>query len=326
MAMNDDDTKRWRWTKRLVKALLFAGITVFVLLTVLSFLGGNGESYKNVIEQILTEQFRRPATIETLNEMRFYPNFTVDVDGLKIARGEGVTQSVLEAGKIQIAMNFWDVAFSTGRIKTFNIENLKADEGILLAKPLTIERMAILHPDGGPPSLQGNGTLGGERWNIIIEGKAHGRARNLSYDFSHDNRRITAALGDFRITGQAETEKTERGGLRLNDAAIAYPEEFLTGSLLFDVENNIARITGDLQTVSAAAPVNIQPGFSVNFQTRRPTIEGKPLEETIHPPSPAVLEKTKAMTGYLKETLSIRDPLPPSNIPEETPEETKENE
>lgn len=303
-----EETKKKRWPKRVLKITLFTAITVVFLLTVLSFLGGNGDSYKRVIEQIASEQFHHPATLDKLNEMRFYPYFKIDMEGLKIRRGEGVDQTVLEAEKIQIAMDFWDVAFSTGRIKSFNLEGVRADEGILLTRPVTIDRIAIMDPEGKPPALIGSGTIDGEKWTLNVEGNPYGKGRKVRYDFSHDNRFVELSLGSLLMKGNATREPVKNGGVRFKNVEISYPDPFLTGTLLVDVENSIAHITGELQAIAhkdAAGPVTIKPDIIADFTTRPATLSGRTLEDAFTQPDERAMKTLKDINAKITKALSI---------------------
>lgn len=137
---HEEKGSRWSFWAKLA---FFLGVFLVVIFAILSSLGGNSDTLKQAAEEFLSQRFAGQARIETLNQMTFYPYMGIDFENAQIYRGDD-SSPVVSAEKVSIAMGFWDVTFGTGKVKTLNVQNLRALPGSMFRKGLTIDRFAII--------------------------------------------------------------------------------------------------------------------------------------------------------------------------------------
>lgn len=133
-----------KWIRRLVKISAITVAVVFVLLFVMSALSGNSDAMKTGLEQYLAQQIGGVAEIETLHEMTFYPAMSANMEGVKVYKTEKKEEVIFSAGKIHVALGFWDLTFSSGKVITLIVEKVKAAPGAITVAPLTLGSLGFV--------------------------------------------------------------------------------------------------------------------------------------------------------------------------------------
>lgn len=185
--------------KTAFKILLIIIVFLVVIFTVLSSLGGNGDTYKNAIESLIEERLPgHDARIETLNQMRFFPYLGFDIEGIEIVNVE--TQNIVSAAdKMQAAMPFWDVAFGTGKMSSLHIQNLGLVGGVLHPQIIGINQAAILKRNGGA-FFEANGNVGDQKFTLSMPMNISGEADTPRFTFPQD-RVFNAEIDGIKLSG-----------------------------------------------------------------------------------------------------------------------------
>ncbi|MBX2834240.1 MAG: AsmA-like C-terminal region-containing protein [Micavibrio sp.] len=254
--MAEEKRKKKSIIKRIIKWSLIIGLIVFVGLTVLSRLGGDSEVLQSSVEDILTEKTGYKAKINTFNRMTFYPLIAIDaesIDFFEIIKEEAEPEEaqseqasvapdeiepkyssdpVMQIGKLQVALGFFDLMLSKGRVRHFLIEDFKAEAGALLEQPISVDKIDISSQAEFHSEEEGGDEDGDEEGrgyinftaNISdkplkgsISVDAHGMDRYKSYSVGN-NKIFYITTGDLIFSAQLESSLIN--GLELNQVKL----------------------------------------------------------------------------------------------------------
>ena len=271
--MSDSDTKKNKsgkdgWLGFFAKLLFFVLVFLIVILMVLSSLGGNSETLKGAIEQFIGSKFGGTATIEKLNQMTFYPYMGADFEGLNVYRGDE-SNSIMTADKVSVAMGFWDVTFGKPDLKAFNIKNLKADPGALMAQGFSAEQIAIVD-EGDKVNFRADGKIGGTPIRITAPMEKKGVGKNKQYSFS-DIRPLEAVIGNVNASGKFERQDIET--MRISELSLGFDQPVFTGELEFyQGGEGRLKIKGDLKYGQGSM---LKPDILIEQDKEVPHISGE---------------------------------------------------
>lgn len=258
----DEEIPRRSWFRFLLKAALILAIFLAVVFTTLSMLGGRGAMLQAGAEQFFSRAFGHPAHIETFNGLHFFPDFRLDIEGLRIAR-EGEEETLLELRSLRMAMGFWDMAFRTGRVKAFDLAGLEAAPGVLHPGRITVERLTIMTAaeEGGTPFLEGNGRLGEHPWTLrmgLIDDGAPGRP---AYSFG-ERRDFTFTAADLKVEGMLVNDIRDLAAddFRLSEGG----RDMLTGRPLLQLAGTEeALLAGDVSLQAEGRAYALKPALRI---------------------------------------------------------------
>ncbi len=128
------------------------------------------ERYPNPLrqgfEEYLSKATNRNATIGTLEEIKFFPNFVIDARDVTIHNLHNAAVIDLEIEKININSPFSSMFFNSKKINSFFLENLHANAGMIGPKEIFVSSSEIINkngPDQYGSFLVVNGTYGGKK-------------------------------------------------------------------------------------------------------------------------------------------------------------------
>tara|TARA_B100000242_G_C43047406_1_gene488999 strand:- start:750 stop:2510 length:1761 start_codon:yes stop_codon:yes gene_type:complete len=256
------------WWGLWAKITFFLAVLLVVIFAILSSLGGNSDTLREAIEQFLSQRFGGTAEVGTLHQMTFYPYMGADFESVNIYRGDDKSNSILNADRVSVAMGFWDVSLNTGKIKTLNVENLRAVPGSLFRKGVTINRLAVVD-EGDAAFMRSNGKIGAAPYSFEATLEKFGQGKKRKYAFG-DVRPFQASIGQARIKGQIEDLDTDMMQIKNIELGLDHP--FLTGNLKL-YYGGAGRITmkGDLHFGEATA---LQPDLLIELERDVPKISG----------------------------------------------------
>lgn len=216
---------RWVWRIALTLVVI-GGISVFMLSAV-----GRNESFRPVLKQGLEDFFTAfsgmTATIDTLEEVSFYPNFGFAATGISFKDGEA---EKIKIDTFRYYMGFWDKFFSRERFKALDIQGLRIKAGVLVPQSLTVDRLDLSKENGlGGPGLTLRGTYGAvpfkadlamirETYNVTSE----------IFSFAPDND-VTFTIGDVSGKGLFSLDKAH--GAFFHDMTIKGGDKQVQGSV-----------------------------------------------------------------------------------------------
>jgi hypothetical protein len=210
------------------KVLFFVIVFLVVVFSVLSSLGGNSDVLKSAIEQYLSGALRGQGKVEKLHQMTFFPYMSVDAEGLSVVDPKNESRTVFNAERIQIAMGFWDMTFSSGKIKTFNLQKLRALPGVITQPGLMVNSAAIID-EGDQAYFRADGKIGISPFKISVTMETLGFSGNKKYRFG-DTRDFKISLGSIEMSGTLESDN---------------PENYVIKN--FDIRRENLKITGNAE-------------------------------------------------------------------------------
>lgn len=223
------EKEKGSWLSFFTKLLFFFIVLMAVGIMMLTTLGGNSDVLKGSIEDYLSSRFGGRAEIETFNRMTFYPYMGVDMAGVKVFEGDSETKTRFSADKVVMAMGFWDLSFGTGKLKTFDIENMKAAPGALIAQGLTVDKAAIID-EGDQAYIRSTGKIGTTPYSFESHVETFGKGNKKKYAFG-DVRPFDARLGDIDLKGRIEDMDVDT--MSVKELSIGLGQPLLGGDLNF---------------------------------------------------------------------------------------------
>lgn len=237
-----EDTKREKPKKALkdrlwsaVKWLLIIGFLVFILLSVLSRMGGNSDVLRETIEDFLTEKTPYTASITKLNKMHFFPNMIIDVEGVELRGGDaGTGEALIRVGTAKVTMSFFDVLFQPGQFKDIHIENLSAVSGSLLDKPVKVEYLKVLD-EGDQANLELKGKIASHDVQAKFGLETRGMPASRTYKIGAEQ---PFEVNLARLKAEGLLRKTITGVLKLENFSLSVGETLaLRGNLDLDPQD-----------------------------------------------------------------------------------------
>ncbi len=221
--------KKPLWRKilgRFIKISLFLIVVIFIMLTVLSRLGGNGDIYRETIEEFLTNNTPYTAKVSTLNNMKLFPDLITDVQGLDLREGDGgLGESAITVESAIIKMSFFDMLYRPGNFKSIDIRKMHIARGAIWDQDINLDFIKVIQEDSGS-YLTASGTLSADKKTPLlakIKLNVNGPAHNPTYKIS-TNREIELLLGDIEITGNINQTNT-REGFRFENVTISVNQQ-----------------------------------------------------------------------------------------------------
>ncbi len=189
----------WPWRtilRRMFKTALYLGLFFFVIFTVLTNLGGNGDVYKNAIQDYLSQSTGYHTQIAKLNMMRFYPDIVIDVEGVEMLPPDS-ENAVVTIGAARMVFGFFDIVFSTRRFKALEFEKVQAVRGVLIPQTFRLEHLGIVEaPEGS--FLRAAGWLDTVPFQASFGLEGQGRNTARSYRLL-EALPVLAGVGDFTL-------------------------------------------------------------------------------------------------------------------------------
>lgn len=258
----------------LAKLVFILGVFLVIIFAILSSLGGNSETLKEAAEEFLSQRFGGQARIETLNQMTFYPYMGIDFENAVVYRGDE-SNPIVRAEKVSIAMGFWDVTFGTGKIKTLNVQGLRAVPGAMFRKGLTIDRLAIID-EGDEAFLRSNGKIGATAYTFEADIEKFGKGNSREYAFG-DVRPFHVTLGDVVASGRIEDLDSDV--MRITDIELGMGKPSVTGDLkVFYGGSGRVTFQGTLNFGEATI---IKPDILLEMEREVPRLSGDLVFETL---------------------------------------------
>lgn len=263
-------SKKGIWIGRFLKLAFFLIAIFLILITILANMGGNSEERRQQVENMAGEIFYgRPARLETLKSLSFFPTSGIDLEGLKVYMTETSLVPFVSIGKFRIYMSFWAIATRTPYIKDIYVENARAIKGVFGPNEIFIEKIFIDDdPLNKSVKLKGNGKLGIHKWAFAFDVEAEPSGRSFKYRLKREFP-FELALADVKITGNF---KNEFGGAYIiKDLVIELEDTQMAGNIALSAPSeNLMGVRGALaiKQKNEEAPANavtLQLDTFINF-------------------------------------------------------------
>lgn len=186
---------RRRLFRRLVKTGLYLAGFLFVIFTVMANIGGNGDVFREGIENYLSGSTPYNAKIERLHAFYLFPEIVLDVENVEL-NDRGTEKTVITVGRARLAIGFFDVMFSRQRYRILELERAQAVPGSILDRPVAIARAGFIEDGEGRAFLAAVGTAGNQPFEIQAGFRPEGRQGRRLYSPAEEME-IRIALGDL---------------------------------------------------------------------------------------------------------------------------------
>ena len=215
---------------RIVKWTLLLLVLVYIILTILSRLGGSTPVLKQAVEDYISDATGRSAKIGKLNHMSFFPDIGLDFMGLTIEDPSG-DMLPITVGSTKIAFRFFDVLLGRKSIRTVDVQDVKIPSGALTGYDISIEKIFIEDVEGAA-AIKANGLINEKPVFVSVPLEAHGSKYGRYYSV-FDEKQITATLAALSLNATAHGKNLKNIELSLGEKKV------LTGD--FKINRNGAK-------------------------------------------------------------------------------------
>ncbi len=250
------DKKEKNWITRILKLIFILSAFLLVGITVLANMGGSNNGLKDSVEQFVSGLVQgRPARVEKLVHMSFFPRLGFDAEGINVLSSLEDGYNIVEVGKVQVFMKFWDVALRRPRVKQFYIEDFKAIKGAIGPREFYIEKIFIDHDiESGKAELKGNGKIGDDPWNFELSIDILGSKGNYRYIFK---RAAPFIFNVAEINAKAVFIGHEDGYFKFEDFNIISGDIELNGNLVLSaLGKKMLKLKGEVFSRGSEKPLS----------------------------------------------------------------------
>ncbi|MBL4804333.1 MAG: AsmA family protein [Alphaproteobacteria bacterium] len=296
-----------KWIWRLVKIALFLGVFLFILLTVLSRLGGNSEVLKGAIEDVLSDNSPYEVSIGRLSALHFFPNVIMDVQEVhfheepeqpepaEVEEGteEGAAEDsgeeaetaqraptdpnakptgkvLIRVADVKFVIGFWDALFRPGRIKDMQIRDVYVDSGTWLDKPVTIDSLLVDEYEDGKFALDLLGKIGTAPVNVAMDLETKGEGFSRVFILP-DERAVRAKFGNLEMDAMfvdALGDRFQIENINLKNK----DKQVLRGNLSFNPSEGQMDVSGQLRLEPHKS--HLDPDINLNWDEEPLAISG----------------------------------------------------
>ncbi|MDH5723598.1 MAG: hypothetical protein OEY94_09795 [Alphaproteobacteria bacterium] len=253
------------WFSFLGKLIFFILAFFLVIFTIMANMGGSSDMLREGIESFASRSFgNRPAKIEKLHNMSFFPSFSISFEGLKILPYPESTNEIISIGKMHTKMSFFDMMMSSAKFKSFLIEDFRVKKGMFFQRDSVADKIYIDHDVSKNISfLKGEGLFGPYNWNAALGVNVSGSGGVYKYRLDGDTA-IELHVADLSLAGEV---KSQHNKFALVDNVVVSSRDLaLKGQLVMSaVAQGIMNIRGDLKPEGSTALIN----FDINIDLLR---------------------------------------------------------
>lgn len=244
--------------KNLFLIAFFIVLFIGIILTALTNMGGNDEMMQDIAKEYVQHIVPGKANIETLHDIQYFPQALVNVEGVSVAR-EGNKEPVFTIGSAQVAMDFLDITFSTGKLAVLNIKQLYAQAGIFTQKELYLERFGIRDERvDDAPYLYADGKYGGRTFTARADMERFGKSGDHRYRFEAS---IPVALQSEGLNIKASLERKSGRKMIFHELVIQHGTNEMRGQVVLQSSADLGTIYID------GALDDLIPSLVFSFET-----------------------------------------------------------
>lgn len=228
-----------------LKIVFFAGIFLFVILTVLTKLGGQSEVMRDTIEDYITENTPYSAHVGTLNGMYFFPDITIDIGAVELR--DASNKTAITADRFRLSFAFFDLLFSRRRFRDLHVENMVAGPGVLMPRALIVKQAGVDETDEKGSVFAFYGVMGEAPFSGFLGVHAEGSPARRIYSFN-ESWPVDLQLADLSVKGRMQHDA--EGDLTLSEITLGQGDTIILTGTLDILREGLKRfiVKGDLKT------------------------------------------------------------------------------
>ncbi|HEY8191015.1 MAG TPA: hypothetical protein VIG74_01220, partial [Alphaproteobacteria bacterium] len=228
------------------RVFLVVALLSSLSLLALNMVGGNGPALKQGVEDYLRQITGMEPAIGRFDRISFFPSVSGDLGDIHF--GPGGEQ--LRIGGLKFSMGFWDIMFSTGRVRDLEITDAWAPPGLYARDAISFDRIGIDPVEDDPDAalLSAQGKYGPDPFTIKLG--LHRKARG-------DGRSVYSRTGKSSIHGEspfltfAGAMARDHGRMKFSFSSIGAPDKILEGIAYIGNEKGQAVLSADLKSAVA---------------------------------------------------------------------------
>lgn len=249
--------------KNLFLILFFIALFIGVIFTALSNMGGNNDTMVGIAEQYVESALGGNATVGQLNNMQYFPTALVDVEDIVMTRGDS-PEPAFTLGAAQISMSFWDVTFSSGKLKVLNIKDLYAMPGVITQKELYLKRFGIMDEKvDEAPYILAQGKYGGREFQGHADMERTGKATRPKYKLGEETP-FSITSGNLSIEGKFIRQSGRK--MIIDNIALKHGQNIVNGTLTLQSSANQESIYIEGQLTTGSQDRQISPDLHINLK------------------------------------------------------------
>ncbi len=304
-AKKAEKKKDSNWISALLKLSFFV-ITFFaVILTVMANMGGNSETLRESLESFIASSVGgRPASIDNLVNVSFFPVLGVDMEDLEVKATPESRENVIVADKIRAYMTFWGVIMKQTTLSALLIENMRVQRGILGYKRFSIEKMFIDHDKGTKQAtIIGYGEMEKYDWRLKLDVDVYGSVGSFRYHIGK-KRPMEIEMDDLRFKTILSEKISDY--VKLDQMSIGMPETIVKGELSLSLlEGGILKVRGRL--ISGEEISIYKPNLLIDFSQNPTKISGTVESEKLYASNWQDEKSPAALFNYMHEMFDIEN-------------------
>ena len=163
-------TKKRKWMKLLfLKIPIFFMIFCAVMIGALKLVERHPEPLRQGFEEYLSKATQRNATIGTLEDVKFFPNFVIHAKNITVHSRQNAADIDLKIEEIKINAPFSTAFFSSNKMNELLIKNMTASPNMFGPMPVTVDSAEIITRNDEEKVgsfLIAQGTYNGKKTNL----------------------------------------------------------------------------------------------------------------------------------------------------------------
>jgi hypothetical protein len=279
------ETKLRRRLRRVFRVSLVILALFGLSLLALNAVGGRGDALKQGAQDFLRQISGMEPSIGRFDGVTFFPSVSGNMGDIVLKAGE----EKIRIGGLKFSIGFWDVMFSTGRIRDFEITDARAAPGLYTAQAVTLDRIWIDRDAKSPrlARLTAQGKYGNDPFTVTLGLEARARGEG-TFIFSRPWE--SAFHGESPFLNFDGVLSRQGGKMRFDFSSIGTPDKTLEGSVSIGKGKGGAMLSADLKSAGDrdTAVSGLQKTYCALAVPGKPLIPGLSLGDIMIDGAPAV--------------------------------------
>lgn len=237
------ESKLRRRLRRVFRIFLVVAVLSGLGLLALNAVGGKGDALKQGAQDFLHQISGMEPSIDRFGGVTFFPSVSGDIGDIGFSSGGGTP---LRIGHLEFSIGFWDVMFSTGRLRALEILDAWAAPGLYTRDAVSLDRIGIDPVENAPETAQlsARGKYGTDSFMVTLGLRRHERNGHPVYSRTGES----ALHGESPFLTFDGTMVRDRGRMKFSFSSIGAPGKILEGVAYIGKQGDHATLSADLKS------------------------------------------------------------------------------